>query len=161
MLVADAVVTAAERGIETPEDRLEVVRERFAEAGIDLDAPHLGPAGGRADGRLGSARLGGRGMMTPIHLALVVDAPHVPRRAVAEIAAALQRQLIRDVAPIWDVWATVDAFASLDHVPPGYWPILVGDYFPGNELIGIHVDRKRTAVRPRRGEPQLVARGEP
>ena len=80
-------------------------------------------------------------MTTPIHLALVVDAPHVPRRAVAEIAAALQRQLIRDVAPIWEVWATVDAFPSLDLVPPGYWPILVGDYFPGNELIGVHLDR--------------------
>jgi hypothetical protein len=80
-------------------------------------------------------------MMTPIHLALVVDAPHVPRRAVAEIAAALQRQLTRDVAPIWEVWATIDAFDSLDHVPPGYWPILVGDYFPGNELIGVHLDR--------------------
>jgi hypothetical protein len=79
--------------------------------------------------------------MTPIHLALVVDAPRVPRRAIAEIAAALQRQLTRDVAPIWEVWATVDAFASLEHVPPGYWPILVGDYFPGNEMIGMHRDR--------------------
>ncbi len=79
--------------------------------------------------------------MTIIHLALVVDAPHVSRRAVAEIAAALQRQLTRDVAPIWEVYATVDAFASLDHVPPGYWPILVGDYFPGNDMVGMHVDR--------------------
>jgi hypothetical protein len=79
--------------------------------------------------------------MTNIHLALVVDAPHVPRQAVAEIAAALQRQLTRDVAPIWEVYATVDAFPSLDHVPPGYWPILVGDYFPGNEPMGIHLDR--------------------
>ena len=42
-------------------------------------------------------------MTTPIHLALVVEAPQVPRRAVAEIAAALQRQLTRDVAPIWEV----------------------------------------------------------
>ena len=78
--------------------------------------------------------------MTPIHLALVVEA-RVPRRAVAEIAAALQRQLTRDVAPIWEVYATIDAFASLEHVPPGYWPILVGDYFPGVESVGIHLDR--------------------
>jgi hypothetical protein len=76
----------------------------------------------------------------PIHLALVVEA-RVPRRAVLEIAAALQRQLTRDVAPIWETHATIDAFGSLDHVPPGYWPILVGDYFPGPELGGIHLDR--------------------
>ena len=80
-------------------------------------------------------------MTPPIHLALVVEAPQVPRRAVMEIAAALQRQLIRDVAPIWEVNATIDAFASLEHVPPGYWPILVGDYFPGVESVGIHLDR--------------------
>jgi hypothetical protein len=80
--------------------------------------------------------------VTPvIHLALVVEAPGVPRQAVAEIAAALQRQLSRDVAPIWEVHATIDAFESLDHVPPGYWPILVGDYFPGVESVGIHLDR--------------------
>ncbi|MBJ7456755.1 MAG: hypothetical protein JHC74_11910 [Thermoleophilia bacterium] len=79
--------------------------------------------------------------MTLIHLALVVEAPQVSRRAVSEIAAALQRQLTRDVAPIWEVHATIDAFASLEHVPPGYWPILVGDHFPGVESVGIHLDR--------------------
>ena len=80
-------------------------------------------------------------MTPPIHLALVVEAPQVSRRAVAEIAAALQRQLVRDVAPIWEVYATIDAFVSLEHVPPGYWPILVGDNFPGVESVGIHLDR--------------------
>jgi hypothetical protein len=80
-------------------------------------------------------------MTPPIHLALVVEAPQISRRAVAEVAAALQRQLIRDVAPIWEVQATLDAFASLDHVPPGYWPILVGDHFPGVESVGVHLDR--------------------
>lgn len=79
--------------------------------------------------------------MTPIHLALVVDAPQVSRRVAMEIAAALQRQLTRDVAPIWGVYATIDAFASLEHVPPGYWPIIVADYLPGVESVGIHMDR--------------------
>ena len=45
------------------------------------------------------------------------------------------------MAPIWGVYATIDAFASLEHVPPGYWPILVGDYFPGIEPVGLHLDR--------------------
>src|SRR5262245_66350593 len=78
--------------------------------------------------------------MTPFNLALVVEAPQVPRRAVSEIAAELQRQLTRDVAPIWEVHATIDTFAALEHVPPGYWPIIVGDNFPGVESIGMHLD---------------------
>ena len=50
LLVADAVVTAAERELREPEERLELVREQFAQAGISLDAPHLGPpADGVAD----------------------------------------------------------------------------------------------------------------
>ena len=42
LLLAEAAVTAAERDLHLPEDRLEVVRQRFAEAGTSLDAPHLG-----------------------------------------------------------------------------------------------------------------------
>jgi hypothetical protein len=46
-LLAEAAVTAAERGLGAAEDRLEVARARFAEAGTTLDAPWLGsPAGG-------------------------------------------------------------------------------------------------------------------
>lgn len=42
-LVADAVVTAAERDARTPAARLAVVEERFAAAGLRIDAPHLQP----------------------------------------------------------------------------------------------------------------------
>lgn len=79
-------------------------------------------------------------MTPPVHVALVVEARGVSWRGVAEIAAALQRQMVRDVAPIWGVNATVDAFPALEAVPPGYWPILVGDDFPGSESVGIHLD---------------------
>ena len=48
LLLAEAAVTAAERGLGAPEDRLEVVRERFAEAGTTLDAPYLGSSPGGA-----------------------------------------------------------------------------------------------------------------
>ena len=48
-LVADAVVRAAERGLTAPGERLQTVRERFAEAGISLDAPHLGPPAAAPD----------------------------------------------------------------------------------------------------------------
>jgi hypothetical protein len=50
LLLADAAVTAAERGLDAAAERLEVVRERFAEAGTTLDAPYLGSSPGGAIG---------------------------------------------------------------------------------------------------------------
>jgi hypothetical protein len=60
LLLAVAAVTAAERGLGTAEDRLEVVRERFAEAGTTLDAPHLGSSPGDVIG--GADPLDGEGL---------------------------------------------------------------------------------------------------
>ena len=54
------------------------------------------------------------------------------------MAAALQKQVARDFGPLWDVKATVDAFATLDDVPLGYWPILVGEEGQGGG--GVHLD---------------------
>jgi hypothetical protein len=56
----------------------------------------------------------------------------------SKVAAALQKQVTRDFSPIWGVTATVDAFASLDDVPLGYWPILVGNEGQGGG--GVHLD---------------------
>src|SRR5947209_5558695 len=56
---------------------------------------------------------------------------------VTKVAAALQKQVTRDFSPIWGVTATVDAFASLDDVPLGYWPILVGSEGQGGG--GVHL----------------------
>jgi hypothetical protein len=77
-----------------------------------------------------------------INLALVVETRRVQRSAIKEVAAALQRQISRDFAPVWNVDATVDPFISLDDVPPGYWPIIVRDDLPGVDIIGIHLDDK-------------------
>ncbi len=50
LIIAEAAVDAAERGLGSLEDRLDLLRERFAQEGITLEAPHLGsPAGGAAD----------------------------------------------------------------------------------------------------------------
>jgi hypothetical protein len=43
LLVAEAVVTAHERGVHDVAGRLDVVRERFADAGTSIEAPYLGP----------------------------------------------------------------------------------------------------------------------
>jgi hypothetical protein len=77
-----------------------------------------------------------------MNLALVVETRRIPRAAIKEVAAAVQRQISRDFAPIWDVDATLDPFLALSDVPPGYWPIVVRDDFPGMDIIGIHLDEK-------------------
>lgn len=91
--------------------------------------------------------------MAMIQLALVVETPRIPRGVATEVAAAVQRQITRDVAPIWDVSATIDPFGALRDVPPGYWPIIVRDEFEGMNIIGIHLDEK--------GQPFALVRNNP
>jgi len=44
-----------------------------------------------------------------------------------KVGAALQKQAIKDVAPIWEVKASVDVFDNIQDVPIGYWPVMVMD----------------------------------
>ena len=74
-------------------------------------------------------------------LALVSETRRVSFSAISRVAAALQKQVTRDLAPIWEVKATVDSFAKLEDVPVGYWPILVSERDLGN-AAGIHEDRQ-------------------
>jgi hypothetical protein len=61
------------------------------------------------------------------HVALVVERSKVKPAEVARVAAALQKQVTRDFAPVWNVKATVDSFARLEDVPLGYWPVIIQD----------------------------------
>lgn len=72
-------------------------------------------------------------------LALVSDTKQVTLPAVTRISAALQKQVTRDLVPIWEVRATVDPFPTLDDVPLGYWPIIVVDDV--KNAAGIHLDK--------------------
>ncbi|HEY2186036.1 MAG TPA: hypothetical protein VGH39_13665 [Xanthobacteraceae bacterium] len=55
------------------------------------------------------------------------------------VSAAIQKQAVRDLAPIWEISATVDAFAKLEDVPDGYWPMIIKDNI-GYRAAGIHLD---------------------
>src|SRR5437867_13297237 len=59
----------------------------------------------------------------------------------SKVAAALQKQVTRDFSPIWEVDATVDAFASLEDVPLGYWPIIISKDSP-DFALGYHTDKQ-------------------
>lgn len=55
-----------------------------------------------------------------------------------EVAGALQKQVQRDLSPIWGITGMVSAFASLDKVPPGYWKVVIVDDVKG--AAGVHLD---------------------
>jgi hypothetical protein len=73
------------------------------------------------------------------HIGLVSESDAVPVAALMGVAAALQKQATRDLAPIWDVAATVDAFDSVATMPVDYWPIIIRDNI-GYDAAGIHLD---------------------
>src|SRR6266542_3806602 len=73
------------------------------------------------------------------HVALVPYDVDVPIPEVLRVASALQKQVTRDFAPVWNVRATVDGFGSLEAVPLGYWPvIIVSDV---KDAAGYHTDK--------------------
>jgi len=68
------------------------------------------------------------------HVALVSLTAEIETRNLMRVAAAAQKQLLRDFYPLWGLPATIDAFADLESVPSDYRPVIVfGD--PG-ELAG-------------------------
>src|SRR3979409_769933 len=74
-------------------------------------------------------------------LALVSESQQIPDSDVLKVSAALQKQATRDLAPIWEVSATVDTFKTLEDVPQGYWPMVVMDDIGIRGAAGIHEDR--------------------
>ena len=76
-------------------------------------------------------------------LALVSESKLVGLGDVMRVAAALQKQASRDLAPIWNISATVDAFEKLEDVPIGYWPMIVKDNIGFSGAAGIHLDKDR------------------
>jgi hypothetical protein len=77
--------------------------------------------------------------MLIINLALVSEIEDHDPSDLSRVAAALQRQVTRDFAPVWDVSATLDAFPRLEDVPLGYWPMIIVPDIQG--AAGIHLDK--------------------
>jgi hypothetical protein len=82
-------------------------------------------------------------------VALVSVSPRIHAATVMQIAAALQKQATRDLGPIWDISATVNAFDRLRHVPIGTWPIIIGARVPPG-AGGFHTDQN--------GQPLAIVR---
>jgi hypothetical protein len=68
------------------------------------------------------------------HVAVVSLTRDISRRTLLQVVAAVQKQVVRDFAPIWGLPATVDAFDDLSSVPSDYHPVVIfGD---AEELLG-------------------------
>ncbi len=81
--------------------------------------------------------------MLPMQVALVPENEQVGITVsnLTRVAAALQKQVTRDFGPVWEVDGTVDAFASLEDVPLGYWPIIISRDAP-DFALGFHSDQE-------------------
>jgi hypothetical protein len=73
------------------------------------------------------------------HVALLPEGVDIPVSEITRVAAALQKQVSRDFAPLWGVNATVDGFAKLEDVPLGYWPVMIVKDVPN--ALGYHLDK--------------------
>jgi hypothetical protein len=77
------------------------------------------------------------------HVALVSKTRKIKTSELTKVAAALQKQAVRDLGPIWEIQATVDAFEKLKDVPAGYWPIIVKEKIDDPSAAGYHSDKYR------------------
>ena len=90
-----------------------------------------------------------------VHIALIAEdrlavpfsepTPTVPFSELTSVAAALQKQVIRDFSPIWEVQATVNAFEKLEEVPVGTWPIIITETYL-SALQGAHEDHNGNPI---------------
>jgi len=75
------------------------------------------------------------------HIAVISETKDLSFNEVALAGAALQKQVMRDFGPAWNIQATVDTFAMLDEVPIDYWPIIIRDDIHEPGAAGIHLDK--------------------
>jgi len=75
------------------------------------------------------------------HVALVSETNSISFAELSRVSAALQKQALRDLAPVWNVQSTVDAFDRLEDVPMGTWPIIIEDNIDTPGAAGVHEDK--------------------
>jgi hypothetical protein len=74
------------------------------------------------------------------HIALVSLSKNITSSELAQTSAALQKQVLRDLGPIWGISASVDAFPDLKSVPLGYWPVIITENLTDPSSEGYHND---------------------
>jgi len=75
-------------------------------------------------------------------IAFVDKTGTIPFQQLSKVAAAINVQVQRDAAPIWNIHATVSAVESLDAMPVGVNPIFVVKNLPPGEG-GVHLTKHK------------------
>ncbi len=71
-------------------------------------------------------------------IGLVSRSGAVPAAEVMIVADAIQKQVLRDLAPFWDVSGAISPFAQVEHIPVDSWPVIIQDKVYGAH--GLHQD---------------------
>lgn len=79
--------------------------------------------------------------MSVIQVGLVDKTGKLDPQLVQETAAALNIQVMRDFAPIWNVQATVRHLPDAKSIPAGVWPVFLVARLPPGEG-GVHLDKR-------------------
>src|ERR1700744_2778438 len=77
--------------------------------------------------------------MLPQLIAVVADPKTADIRTLTQAVAAIQKQVDRDVYPLWQVRTSISVFTDPKNVPVGYWPVTLVAEATGNDL-GFHQD---------------------
>ena len=74
-----------------------------------------------------------------VHVALVSKAKGISQTTLSRVAGAMQKQVLRDFGPIWDVQASVDSYPTPRGRPARRWPDRDLEQIDDGAL-GYHVD---------------------
>jgi len=83
-------------------------------------------------------------------VAIVSQTDKIKMDELTMVSAAIQKQVTRDLAPAWNIDASVDSFESLETVPLGYWSVIIKDDIP-YDAGGIHLNKQN-------GQPYALVR---
>ena len=78
--------------------------------------------------------------MTLIQVGLADKTKEIDPELMQSVAAALNIQVNRDLAPIWNVQATVTHLPNASKIPAGVWPVFLVKQLPPGEG-GFHLDK--------------------
>jgi hypothetical protein len=78
-------------------------------------------------------------------IAVINESESLGPADIAKAVAAVQKQVATDLASVWTVSAVVASFPSLDHMPLGYWPVVIRDEIGINEA-GVHLSESGDKV---------------
>jgi len=77
--------------------------------------------------------------MQPKQLGLTSQSSSIGFADLVRVAAAISKQIARDLAPIWDVSGVVTALPDPAAIPPGVWPIFIQDDIGFADAAGLHL----------------------